>query len=107
MSASTRLLAIGLFAGFQVLSFAAPAAAAGVDFSRYFKSSTALAAVTSAVSILEPCDTPIQYTEEVSKEMVVLTAKCPATGGESISVKISFQQDEEGNLFPDTFDYGN
>lgn len=78
-----------------------------VDFSRYFKSSTALSAIASALSIVEPCGKPVEFKEEVSKDAVVFSARCAATGSEPITVKINFQKDEEGNLFPDTFDYGH
>lgn len=88
-------------------STVASVAADKIDFSRYFKSSTSLAAVSSAVSILEPCDTPIAFSEDVDKESVTLTAVCKSSDGESISVKLSFQRDESGHLFPDSFDYGN
>ena len=82
------------------------ATAADVDYSRYFKSATAMSAVASAISILEPCEKPIKFSEKVEEDAVTLTATCPA-GADSITVNVSFQRDETGTLFPDSFDYGN
>ena len=81
--------------------------AADVDYSRYFKSSTALSAVASAISILEPCENPISYAEKVEDDSVTFSATCKSSGGEAITVNINFQRDETGELFPDTFDYTN
>lgn len=81
--------------------------AADVDFSRYFNSATSLSAVASAISILEPCEKPIKFSEKVETDSVTLTATCPASDGEAITVNLSFQKDESGTLFPDSFDYGN
>ncbi|MCH9808993.1 MAG: hypothetical protein K0U74_14810 [Alphaproteobacteria bacterium] len=93
--------------GVLVATSVSSRAADSVDFSRYFSSSTALSAVSSALSILEPCDKPIKFSEKIEKEAVELTAVCKPDEGDSISVRLSFQRDESGNLFPDSFDYGD
>ena len=86
---------------------AAPSWAADVDYSRYFKSSTALSAVSSAISILEPCEKAISFSEKVEDDIVTFSAKCESSTGEAITVNLTFQRDESGDLFPDSFDYAN
>lgn len=90
-----------------ILASAVPSWAADVDFSRYFKSSTALSAVSSAISILEPCEIPISFSEKVESDTVTFSATCQSSAGEAITVNVNFQRDESGDLFPDTFDYAN
>lgn len=107
MNPIKNLLRGGLICGSLLVAATTSGSAADVDLSRYFKSSTALAAVASAVSILEPCEKPIQFSEKVEAEAVTLTATCPPSDGDAISVNVSFQMDESGTLFPDSFDYGN
>jgi hypothetical protein len=89
------------------LASAAPSWAADVDYSRYFKSSTALSAVSSAISILEPCEKPISFSEKVDDDIVTFSASCESSDGEAITVNLTFQRDESGDLFPDSFDYAN
>ncbi|MBU2581948.1 MAG: hypothetical protein KJ622_09540 [Alphaproteobacteria bacterium] len=107
MNPVTNLLKGGLVCGALLVATSTSSIAADVDFSRYFKSATALSAVASAVSILEPCEKAIKFSEKVEKESVTLTAVCPASEGDAITVNVSFQKDETGTLFPDSFDYGN
>jgi len=107
MNPVKNLLNSGLICGTLLVAATSSGFAADVDFSRYFKSATALSAVASAVSILEPCEKPIKFSEKVENDSVTLTATCPASDADSITVNISFQKDESGTLFPDSFDYGN
>lgn len=107
MISISDLLKGGLICGSILVVATTSANAADIDYSRYFKSSTALSAVASAISILEPCEKPVQFSETVEDTSVKLKATCPATDGDPITVELSFQKDDAGNLFPDTFDYGN
>jgi hypothetical protein len=107
MTSISSLIKGGLICGSMLVAATTSANAADVDFSRYFKSSAALSAVASAVSILEPCEKPVKFAETVEEATVKLKATCPASDGEAITVELSFQHDEAGNLFPDAFDYGN
>lgn len=104
MKTMSCLLKGGFFLGSIFVVTASAGIAAEVDFSRYFKSSISLSAVASAVSILEPCESPIKFSEKVEAEDVTLAATC--AGSDAITVKVHFQRDESGNLFPDSFDYG-
>ena len=107
MKSISSVIKSGLICGTALVASAASSLAADIDYSRYFKSSTALSAISSAVSILEPCEKPIQFSEQVEKDSVTFSASCPSSDGEAITVKLSFQRDESGNLFPDSFDYAN
>ncbi len=107
MTSIPSLLKSGVISSTVLVLVATSANAADVDYSRYFKSSAALSAVASALSILEPCEKPIAFSETTEESAVKLKATCPATDGEAITVELSFQSDEAGNLFPDSFDYGN
>ena len=107
MTSIPSLLKSGVFCGAALVLAATSANAADTNYARYFKSSAALSAVASAISILEPCEKPIQFSEKTEDSTVKLKATCPATDGDAITVELSFQSDEAGNLFPDSFDYGN
>lgn len=106
MNSVSNLLKGGLVSGCLTVAATTSSLAADVDFSRYFKSAAALSAVASAVSILEPCEKAIEFSEKVEGDSVTLTAVCPASDGEAITVNVEFQKDETGTLFPDSFDYG-
>lgn len=107
MNSVTSLVKGGLVFGCLLVAATTSGHAADVDFSRYFKSATALAAASSAVSIVEPCEKAIQFSEKVEKDSVTLTVVCPASEGDAITVNVIFQKDETGTLFPDSFDYGH
>ncbi|MEQ8824510.1 MAG: hypothetical protein RIC14_09060 [Filomicrobium sp.] len=107
MIAYPKLLTGSLLSCALLAASLSAASAEGTDYSRYFKSSSALSAVASAVSILEPCEKPIKFEETKDGSTLKLKMTCPATEGDAIVVELTFQTDDAGNLFPDSFDYGN
>lgn len=82
-------------------------AQSGVDFTKYTASSATLGAVTTAVSMVEPCEGTISFAEEIveSYGVVELTVSC--TGGAKANpVILRFDMLDGGKLRPASFATG-
>lgn len=99
-----RLAFAATLAGTGALAAEEPAA---IDFSKYMSHSATLAAVVTAMSMLEPCSEPLAFTDEVieSYETVELTITCQGGENGEAAIIVRFLMLENGFLAPQSFEF--
>ena len=101
----TKNILAGAVCGGMALLITGTAQGAEADFKRYAGSSTNLSAVATAVSMVEPCEGDITFSEEVieSYQVVELTVGCSSDGDTSRAVILRFDMLEGGGIRPASF----